>query len=148
MAAWRNLGRALRTSNINTIDCRPVLRRLSGRGRRSRTAVARSVKTILEALEGRQMMSVLPAPTAIGAFDVVAPANNDINRSSAVLAVNPLNSLKMVSAHVSIGDDTTTSDGQSVFVHAEFSVAGGTTWSSLAGIQPNLIDPAIAGGAT
>src|SRR4051812_18322160 len=71
MAAWRNLGRALRTSNFNTIDCRPVLRRLTGAAsgrKRSRREVARSIHTIFEAMEERRMMSttpVLPAPSNI-----------------------------------------------------------------------------------
>ncbi|HZZ41441.1 MAG TPA: proprotein convertase P-domain-containing protein [Tepidisphaeraceae bacterium] len=144
-ASLRNLGRALRrSSSFNTMDCGPVLDRVT-RSHRSRRQVANSIRTIVEALEPRQLMSttLIPAPIVSDWQSISGSATTDsptynLAPSTAVDPTNP-NRAVTVYAH----NNPSANGPQKIFIEYTYTSDGGQTWQGPVDLPGDINDPQL-----
>src|SRR5687767_3366618 len=112
-----------------------------GKRSKGRRSIARAVSKVVEALEERRLMAVLPASTVISRADAAAWDNEDFF-SAPVVTYNPLNPQQMVAVFVANRDQSANGD-QRVFVEGRYSTNGGASWDSFT-LPSNMEDPAVA----
>ena len=114
----------------------------SSRGRkRDGAQVSRASKSTLrrlalEGLEERTLLSTLPAPLTQGQFAVGGSDSGQGNSSSPSVAVDPLNSNKLVAAWTTYDPNHKLDGGNgqiTTYVQGYYSIDGGQTWQELTG---------------
>jgi len=146
-AFWRDLGRIINkiSNNGRAEHVPPLYERLKRRGRSS-TQAARTVRNLIEALEDRRMLSVIPGPIVNSRFDLVAPsgppAGYDSN-STPSIAYDPADPNKMVAVWVS-DEPYWIQPDQHVYIEGAYSTNAGRTWARF-GVPGNTFDPTVDG---
>src|SRR5438128_3597190 len=115
----------------------------SGRpSRKPRAArLAKRSRLVVEALEDRSLLSVLPITDVTGHFNNIAPS--DGNHSAPAVAVDPSNPKHLVAIYTR-NDPANLPPKTPVIVEAASSVDGGLNWLSLF-LPGTLTDPATSG---
>jgi len=116
---------------------------------KSRTA--RNYRISLENLELRTLLATIPAPapTTSPLINLSQPVGNGgaAQEDSPIVAVDPLDPLKIVSAWVNNDTADIPSPGPQVFVEGDYSVDGGQTWTPFADsvvlLDPNTTNPTV-----
>jgi len=112
------------------------------RKEQTRRALSRAIAPVLqiEGLEGRTLLSTLPAPLITARTDISGGGDN-VNRSNPSIAYNPSNPQKLVSVYTS--EETDANGVQKVFIRGSYSRNGGVSWQSF-NLPSNIINPAAS----
>src|SRR5258707_2002425 len=111
-------------------------------GGRGKTRLLEATSPVVENLEGRMMLAVLPAPDISGWQSISGGANNQ-NMSQPSVAYDPANPQHMAAVYTRY--QPSVNGRQKAFVNGAFSRDGGTTWIAF-GIPGNQANPAIVPG--
>ncbi|HEV8292441.1 MAG TPA: hypothetical protein VGP94_10980, partial [Tepidisphaeraceae bacterium] len=139
LSSWRELGRIV------------FGKRRSGQNHkqmRIREQLQRASSCIVEQLEARQLLSVLPAPTIGQHVNLSGGANNQ-NMSNPAVAYDPSNPLKLVSVYTRY--QPSIPGRQKSFLEGSYSADGGVSWVNfgLPRNDPNwTLDPAAVNDRT
>jgi subtilisin-like proprotein convertase family protein len=99
---------------------------------------------VVEQLEGRTMLAVLPAPVVSGQAVISRPGDGQSFNSPSI-AYDPLNPLHLVTV---FGHENPGANGrQHVFIRGTFSTDGGLTWGAF-NLPGNVRNPAITGNGS
>jgi subtilisin-like proprotein convertase family protein len=127
-------------SELKTKGTRVQSREGSRRAEAKRSQLRR---LMLEGLEERTLMATAPLPIVSGQTALTG-ASNTSNDSSPLVAVDPLNPLKMVMVYTHHDPQITATPYQAM---AKFTANGGGTWSTLT-LPGNVGDPSITSAPT
>ncbi|MCY2951172.1 MAG: proprotein convertase P-domain-containing protein [Planctomycetota bacterium] len=146
-AFWRDLGRIISkiSNNGRAERVPPLYERLKKRGR-SGAQAARTVRNLIEALEDRRMLSVIPGPIVNSRFDLVGPSGPPApydSNSTPSIAYDPADPNKMVAVWVS-DEPYWIQPDQHVYIEGAYSTNAGRTWARL-GVPGNTFDPTVDG---
>lgn len=150
MVRLRDAGRmSYRRNLINSfLGAGELLMRLKRR-HRSRAETARSIGTLVDALETRVMLSTLPAPITTFNTNItgVTVKADNTNYSSPSIAYDPADPMKVVEA--SVENAPGVSGDEKVFIQLSYSTNGGATWTDMSGdVDYNLPDPTTTSSTT
>lgn len=144
-AFWRDFGRIInRISNNDRAErTEPLYQRLKRRGR-TRNHAARTVRSLIEALEDRKLLSTIPGPIVDSRFILAQPtaAGTDyISNNTPSITYDPVNPNKMVAVWVS-NQPYWPANYQHVYVQGAYTTNAGATWNRF-NIPGNTTDPTI-----
>lgn len=137
-AFWRELGQVLEGLNPNGRIRRIWRGRRARDMRRRRMRTVEAVSPVVDALEGRVLLAVLPAPVVADPVNLTSSPGH-----SPTIIYNPSDPTKMVAAYTTVSTDSG-SLGENTGIAVLYSNNSGNTWSGLPlpGRTPN---PLIVG---
>ncbi len=107
---------------------------------RERTTLRAATTPVLENLETRTMLAVLPAPTVANQVPVAGVGDGQ-NFSAPSIAYDPLNPQHLVTAFTAANVDT--GSRQNTVIRVSYSLNGGLTWAAASAIPLNRSNPLL-----